>query len=87
MTTELIALGNMLAATDADDTNRLSAIAKRTAEIAAGDYDPDEKKKGNVLPVATENEPCPHCQSEDVAKWSQGAWRCPECWHDITEKP
>jgi len=76
---EIQLLGNMLYATDADDDPRLLSITKRVGEISADQSTP--------APVEFENNPCPHCESEEVAKWSQGAWRCPECWQDTTEKP
>ena len=32
-------------------------------------------------PVRTENgPPCPECGYDGPSKWSQGLWRCPECW-------
>lgn len=32
-------------------------------------------------PVRAENgPPCPECDYDGPSKWSQGLWRCPECW-------
>lgn len=70
MTPEIKALGNMLTATDADDTPRLLAISKRAAEIA--DENPPEVQFEGSPKVTSCCGASPIGASEDIGM-------CPDC--------
>lgn len=78
MTTEIKALGNMLAATTAHDAPRLLAISKRVAQIAGANPGTVTDQDGNVH---LESEPpCRNCKHPGPETFQNGAWRCPECF-------
>lgn len=70
MTPEIKALGNMLAATDADDAPRLRSISKRVAELA----------ESNPPKVQFEgSEKVSSCCGAPAIGASEDMGMCPEC--------